>query len=92
MAGQDPWRERGRALRATSKGLAIPSLMLGGPLGGGIAGWLVGGVLEQAQQGMVVGILGGLFIAIVQIVRLLLEMARDEARSSKDGSSKKPPK
>lgn len=92
MAGQDPWRERGKALRASSKGLAIPSLMLGGPLGGGLVGFLVGSALERTQQGIVVGILAGLLIAGIQIVRLLVEMARDEDRRSEQRRRKKTPK
>lgn len=92
MAGQDPWRERGKALRASSKGLAIPSLMLGGPLGGGLAGYAVGSAFERPQQGIVVGILAGLLIAGIQIVRLLVEMARDEDRRSEQRRRKKTPK
>lgn len=83
MAGQDPWKQRGKALRNMSKGLAIPSLMLGGPLGGGIAGYIIGGLFERAQQGIVVGILAGIAIAGVQIVRLLIEMSKDEQSGKK---------
>lgn len=77
MAEQDPWKKRGEALRSGSRALAIPSLLLGGPLGCGLVGYLIGRYFEKPQEGLLIGGFLGLAAAIYEVVRILRQMARE---------------
>jgi F0F1-type ATP synthase assembly protein I len=80
----NPWKKRGEDMRRLSRGLAIPSLMLGGPVGGALIGYFVGGWVGSPQQGIVIGVLAGLFIAIFEVVRLLRQMSAEQDRDRRN--------
>jgi F0F1-type ATP synthase assembly protein I len=74
----NPWKKRGEDLRRMSKGLAIPSLMLGGPLGGALIGYFVGVWLEAPQKGLAYGALAGIAFAIYEVVRVIRQMSAEQ--------------
>jgi F0F1-type ATP synthase assembly protein I len=86
MAGEtpNPWRRRGEDLRRMSRGLAIPSLMLGGPLGGALIGYFAGGWWGDSGKGIVLGVLAGIAIAIWEVVRILRQMSLEQDSDRKN--------
>jgi len=61
-----------------SAGIAIPGLMLGGPIGGAIAGYFVGGWLGDPQRGIAFGVLGGVAFAAYEVIRVLRRMSSEQ--------------
>lgn len=77
MPDENPWKKRGKSLRQQSLALTIPSLWLGGPLGGGFVGWLIGNKIGYPDSGAIIGVLLGIVIAIRETVRVLRVLSRD---------------
>ncbi len=80
---QNPWKRRGEDLRRMSRGIAIPSLMLGGPVGGALIGYFVGGWMGDSEKGIVFGVLGGIAIAAWEVTRIIRQMSKEQVTPDK---------
>ncbi len=72
------WKSRGQSLRRQSLALTIPTMYVGGPLGGGFVGWWLGAKAGYPSAGFSIGFVLGLAAAILETKRLLRVLARDD--------------
>lgn len=63
--------------------LAIPSLILGGPLGVGAVGYFIGKHFGDSATGFFVGFVLGLIVAVWESAKILRAMAREDETDSK---------
>ena len=69
MADENPWKRRGEEWRRLTKALAVPSVFLGGPVGGAFLGYIASLWVGYREACLLAGILLGLAAAVWELVR-----------------------